>query len=165
MDHTASLQSSGCYLYELLLHYQKSSNQDITAIKEELYRVERDRILREQVPPGDFRLFHFADTASTLPALLDVQAKMNEKKQQDAKDVFLCVEESKAYLEELFSLFKYTPETFTKCRECGYVSKSTNLQTAKCVMYFELPEDRQLTMAQYVAKRLNQPVIRCVNNN
>ena len=72
------------------------------------------------------------------------------------------MEENKEVLQDLFSLFKYTPDVFTKCRECGYVSRSTNPQSSKCIMYLDVPEDRQLTMAQYVAKSLHKPVTRFV---
>ena len=164
MDHAASLRNSGCYLYELLLHYQKNSVQDVTAIKDELFRIEKTRILRDNVRK-EFRLFHFAQTSSTSQPQLEAEAQLFEATQQDAKDVFITMEENKEELQELFSLFKYTPDIFTKCRECGYVSRSTNPQSSKCIMYLDVPEDRQLTMAQYVAKSLHQPVTRFVINN
>ena len=164
MDHAASLRNSGSYLYELLLHYQKNAVQDVTAIKEELFRMEKTRILRYNVIKN-YRLFHFEKTSSTSRHQLEAEAQLFEATQQDSKDVFVSIEENKEELRELFSLFKYTPDVFTKCRECGYVSKSSNPQSRKCIIYLDVPEDRQLTMAQYVAKSLHQPVIRYVLNN
>ena len=165
MDHAASLGNSGCYLFELLLHYQKNEVQDVTAIKNELFRLEKTRILRDKVIK-EYRLFHFYYTSSTSQSQLEAEAQLVEAtKQLDAKEVFITIEENRGELEELFSLFKYTPDVFTKCRECGYLSKSSNPQSRKCIIYLDIPEDRQLTMAQYVAKSLHQPVIRFVLNN
>ena len=162
MDHAASLRNSGCYLYELLLHYQKTGAQDVTAIKEELFRIEKTRILRDNVIK-EYRLFHFAETSSTSRLQLEAEAQFYEAtQQQDSKDFFISIEMNKEELQELFNLFKYTPDIFTKCRECGYLSKPSNPQDRKCITYFDVPEDPQLTMAEYVAKRLNQPIIRCV---
>ena len=161
MDHTASLRNSGCYLYELLLHYQKNDVQDVTAIKDELFRMEKTRILRDQVIQN-YRLFHFAKTSATSHFQLEAEAQLFEATQQDAKEVFITIEENKEDLQELFSLFKYTPDVFTKCRECGYVSRSTNPQDRKCITFLDPPEDPQMTMADYVAHSLSKPIVRCV---
>lgn len=161
MDHAAFLGNRGSYLYELLLYYQRNAVEDVTAIKDELFRMEKTRIVRDNVIQN-YRLFHFVKTSSTSRHQLEAEAQLFEATQQDSKDVFVTIEENKEELQDLFNLFKYTPDVFTKCRECGHVNKSTTPLDSKCISLFDVPEDPELTMAEYVAERLNKPIVRCV---
>ena len=97
----------GSTLWELLLWYKGyDSNARINPIevKELLYSRERQRIIQGNVPPQS-RLFHFANTTSTIPEELDYQ--IMQRGQQDCKDFFVCIEESKEQWKDVYNLFKF----------------------------------------------------------
>ena len=123
LDNVEELQTSGTELWESLFYLKnqaKTTPIDPGVIKEILYRIEKQRIIYFGINP-ESRLFHFNMTNALTFAELNM---VQPGGQQDCKDFFLCLAESKENWDDIYSLFKFSMKTYTVCSHCGESSSS-----------------------------------------
>lgn len=126
-------------------------------IKREIFTKEKERIMAEEMHP-ESRLFHYYKTKSLVNRDLELEAQQFLYKQQDSKDFFLSLEGNAHKWYDVYLLFKYTPHSYSECRECGHLTQQENVHSMKLVVDLDIPPQGH-TMAQHVENHLNRPTI------
>ena len=155
LDNITDINTSGSQLWELLLWLKNHTSFtpiDSTPIKDLLYYKEKQRIIYNNVDPH-YRLFHFFSTTATTFEELDFET--NTGGQQDCKDFFVCIGESKEHWQDVFDLFKFSLKAFTVCTNCSGQSYS-GASSEQMFVHLRAPME-PVSLNQLVSAKLEQP--------
>ena len=156
-DHDENLPSTGSTFYELLLWlWNNPSNEplDPISIRDLLYATEKQRIVLKNIPPAN-RLFHYFGTQSY--SVEELEMEQNARGQQDCKDFFICIEESKNYWLDIYGLFEFSLKYSTLCSSCQQVSESANSITTQSMLILQCPNE-DVILSEYVFESLSMPI-------
>ena len=152
MDHLDYIAETGSVLWDHLLLMQRtdpSINLDPTDIKFVLINTEKNRIIREEVPPSN-RLFDLGN----LPVLYEDSFSVNRIGQQDCRDMFYCIDENREIWPDVFNLFKVNTISSTECLSCGNISRQEVSGEASTFIPLECPSS-PVSMKKLIEEKMN----------
>ena len=158
LDHAEDMKTTGSTLLELLLWYKGMSSStpiNPSEVKDLMYSRERQRIIERHVMPQQ-RLFHFANTTSYDAEELDFQS--NRRGQQDCKDFFVCIGESKEHWLDIFNLFKFSLDSYTLCSSCNQISRPETANNDQNIFLLNCPTF-PINLSSLVSQSLNEPTL------
>ena len=150
MDYEDTIVQHGSELWLHLVDLHKASlvsSLDPTSIKTYIIETEATRAKRTNILPEN-RLFVSGYQGSSLKSL------GTRIGQQDAKELFMCLNENQKLWVDVFNLFKAGIISETECSNCGNISRQDNCYDITSYIRLDCPEINSI-LKTYLEKNMN----------
>ena len=157
LDHSIANHENGSSLMKLFIEFQNSDQTkplNPLVIRDVLLEAEVSRINSGNIQPQD-RYFQFAGSQTTNLKHLKKLSETRNIGQQDCKDFFLCLEANKQQWFDVYEMFKFQLQCYTKCSDCGK-ENLFNLPDKQFFLTLDSPDDH-VSITEFVQSKFNEP--------
>ena len=157
LDHSSTPHENESYLMKLFLEFQTSDQTkplNPLIVRDELLKAEVSRINNGNIQPHD-RYFQFAGSETNNLRQLKKLSEARNIGQQDCKDFFLCLEANKHHWIDVYEMFQFQLQCYTKCSNCGN-ENLFNLPDKQFFLTFDSPDDH-VSITEFVQSKFNEP--------